>query len=236
MNHAMPLYMHFPSKSIVKNMRPVSLATVAIPGRSVYNSTGYSYPGEKGAEGLRIKKGALRLLTVLLALCLCAGGAAESFVRTVLTDSELLLRSGPGNGYEVLGSFSAGGQELSIYSRYYDAGSGAWWVQVEFAGGGKRLRGYTEAWRFGALDLSSVRTEAPLSTCVTPGYPQDGYCGPGYDYRRVSVPANAQCLICDAVNDFLQLEFYDPSQGCSRRVWLLEPFVEEAWADGGSRY
>ena len=167
-------------------------------------------------------------------------GGLMSSVRAVLTEKRISTRTGPGTGYDEPGSFLSRGDAVTVFSKVWDAGSGIYWIQVEFTAGRQLYRAYTGSWRFSGLDVSSVRDEAAIGTCVTPGYSQKGYYGPGYQYKEIKadIPANTGCTIYALENDFLQLEFYDSAAGCMRRAWVIEPFVDNytLWNDPAYNY
>ncbi len=170
----------------------------------------------------------------------CPNCGSALAVRAVLTEKRISARTGPGTGYDEPGSFLSRGDSVTVLSKAWDAANGIYWIQVEFTGGKALYRAYTGAWRFAELDVSGVRDEAAIGSCVTPGYTQTGYYGPGYQYKEIKadVPANTACTIWALENDFLQLEFYDAAAGCTRRAWVLEPFVDNytLWNSSGYNY
>ncbi len=172
--------------------------------------------------------------------CGSAVNSSAGSVRAVLTEKRISTRTGPGTGYDEPGSFLSKGDTVTVLSKVWDGANGIYWVQVEFTAGRHLYRAYTGSWRFDGLDVGRVRDESVIGTCVTPGYSQTGYYGPGYQYREIKaqVPADTSCSICALENDFLQLEFYDSAQGCMRRAWVLEPFVDNytLWNDQAYNY
>lgn len=147
----------------------------------------------------------------------------------------LATRTGPGTKYDEPGSFLSAGCSVKALSKAYDSANGIWWVHVEFTAGGKKYRAYTGAKRFDNLNLDLLPEEGIIGTCSVQKS-VDAYYGPSQSYApiRQQIPVGVQCDIYGYVygvgvddSDFVQIEFYDYSQGCKRRAWVAEWWLND---------
>ena len=149
-------------------------------------------------------------------------------------NAKLATRTGPGTQYDEPGTFLSAGSQVTVLSKAYDTRNEIWWIQVEFSVSGSRYRAYTGLKRFTNLNVSYVPEEKVIGSCTT-GQSITGYYGPGYNYNRINkkVPAGVSCTIygyaSSGDSDFIQIEFYDRSQGRYRRAWIPDWYADNVY-------
>ena len=184
------------------------------------------------------------VLLIALLTPLTAAQADFSYARVnAVLNQRLSCRSGPGTQYEEPVNYFSAGTSLTLLAKAYDQRNGVWWVMVEFSYKSMRYRAYTGAKRFDNLNLDRLPTEVQMGSGSTPGgYPVEAWWGPGANsYKRMSrnVPGGVSVTIWGyAYNgaedtDFVLIEFYDRSMGCTRRAWVKEWAIEETYMDYG---
>lgn len=150
---------------------------------------------------------------------------------TKVANQRIASRTGPGTQYDEPGSFNQSGESYPILSKAYDSRNEIWWVQIELTNRGNTYWLYTGVKRFNDLDLDQIPEEKVIGHCTT-SMRIEAYYGPGPQYARISsdVPSGVDCDIYGYVegseSDYIQIEFYDKSQGLYRRAWVQDPFVD----------
>ena len=184
-----------------------------------------------------LMKKAAGIILLALTLCLLAGCAfGESYTRYAnvwaVSNRRLATRTGPGTEYDEPGSFNEAGVSYRILSKAFDSRNGIWWVQVEISAGGGIYWAYTGVKRFENLNLDAVPEEKVIGRCTT-SFSLTGLYAPvpgGVVISR-SIPAGVDGDIYGYVyqddSDYILIQFYDASQGCTRRAWVSDTMVDD---------
>ena len=150
----------------------------------------------------------------------------NSYHPQVTLNQRLATRSGPGTQYTELGSYFQAGTTLTAISAAYDDRNEIWWIQTEFTYHGEKRRAYTGLKRLN-MQASDVPQEYVIRYVVV-NRSVYAYWGPGYDYTMYKnpIPAGTEGTVWQLENGYAQLEFYDSSEGLTRRVWIPESALE----------
>ena len=150
----------------------------------------------------------------------------NSYHPQVRLNQRLATRSGPGTQYTELGSYFQGGEMLTAVSAAYDDRNEIWWIQTEFTYNGEKRRAYTGLKRLD-MQASDVPQEYLIRYAVV-NRSIYAYWGPGYDYAMYKdpIPAGTEGAVWQIENGYAQIEFYDSSEGKTRRVWIPESALE----------
>ena len=139
------------------------------------------------------------------------------------------VRTGPGAGYDYVGSYFKGGETVQVVSKVWDPVNTLYWLQVDFvAKGGYHYRGYCVREKRVDIDPSLVPDD-PSGTPATVTERTGGYYGPGTDYRahKDHVSAGTKGNIFAWENGYVLFEWMDKSKDVRRRAWLPESAVSQ---------
>ncbi len=157
-------------------------------------------------------------------LCSASTGGTSAQDSATLTDT-MMTWSGPGYGYDQLGSYSQSGGYVRPLSAVWSEAEQTWWVQVEFSRFNEKRRAYTPA-AYVSVDPELLQGETLLGTGETSGRVRAKY-GPSYAYSS-HTPLLEKGISGDVwaiEGDYLLLDFFDETQNCQRRVWLPSDYV-----------
>ena len=139
------------------------------------------------------------------------------------------VRTGPGTGYDYVGTYFRGGETVQVISKVWDPVNTLYWLQVDFvAVGGYHYRGYCV--REKRVDVNAdLIPDDPEGTPVTVTERTGCYYGPGPDYRehRDTISTGTRGKIFATENEYVLFEWYDASQEVNRRAWIPESVVSE---------
>ena len=138
------------------------------------------------------------------------------------------VRTGPGTGYDYVGSYFQGGETLQVVSKVWDPVNELYWLQVDFVApdGKNRYRGYCVRELRVDIDPAIVPDDpegTPASVVVSTGM----YYGPGDGYRahRDTLSAGTKGSIFAWENGCVLFEWNDRNQDVRRRAWIPESAV-----------
>ena len=139
------------------------------------------------------------------------------------------VRTGPGTGYDYVGSYFQGGETVQVISKVWDPVNTLYWLQVDFvAKGGYHYRGYCVREKRVDVDAALIPDD-PEGIPVTVTERTGCYYGPGPDYRehRDTISAGTKGKIFATENEYVLLEWHDYNQDVNRRAWVPESAVSE---------
>ena len=137
------------------------------------------------------------------------------------------VRTGPGTGYDYVGSYFQGGEQVQVISKVWDPVNTLYWLQVDFvAVGGYHYRGYCVREKRVDVDPSLVPDD-PAGTSATISERTGSYYGPGTDYRAHNdqISAGTKGSIYAWENGYVLFEWKDSSKNEKRRAWIPESAV-----------
>ncbi len=140
-----------------------------------------------------------------------------------MSKMEIHTRSGPSTQYDGLGGyFEEGGYPVWVISKSCDNG-GVWWLQIEFAYGGKTVRVYTGLKRVDVNINLVPYDEGPIGTGSVLAETK-AYYGPGEHYKahQKAIPAGTSGDVLEIKDGYVWLEFRNSRGKQPRRVWLPE--------------
>ena len=139
------------------------------------------------------------------------------------------VRTGPGTGYDYVGTYFRGGETVQVISKVWDPVNTLYWLQVDFvAVGGYHYRGYCVREKRVDVDAALIPDD-PEGTPVTVTERTGSYFGPGPDYRAHddTIPAGTRGKIFATENEYVLFEWRDNGQNVNRRAWIPESVVSE---------
>ena len=137
------------------------------------------------------------------------------------------VRTGPGTGYDYVGSYFQGGETVQVVSKVWDPVNTLYWLQVDFvAKGGYHYRGYCVREKRVDVDPALVPDD-PAGTPASVTERTGMYYGPGDGYRehKDKVSAGTKGNIFAWENGYVLFEWKDQSQDVRRRAWIPESIV-----------
>ena len=140
---------------------------------------------------------------------------------------EMATRTGPGAGYDYVGTYFRGGEQVQVISKVWDPVNTLYWYQVDFVAiGGYHYRGYCVHEYRVDIDPSLIPDDPP-GTPATVLERTGSYYGPGSDYRAHTdhIQRNTRGSIFAWENGYVLFEWRDTSQDVKRRAWIPESVV-----------
>ena len=139
---------------------------------------------------------------------------------------QLGVRSGPGTGYDYVGSFFQGGEMVQVISKVWDPVNELHWDQIDFYAGGAHYRGYcVHELRIG-LDPSEIPDD-PAGASATILERTPNYYGPGGDYKahNDNIFATTTGKVYGRENGYVLFDWYDGRNNQLRRAWVPESVI-----------
>ena len=134
---------------------------------------------------------------------------------------QLGVRSGPGTGYDYVGSFFQGGEQVTVISKVWDPVNELYWDQVDIVSGKKHYRGYCVHEKRIDLKPSKIPDDQPgVPATILERTPN--YYGPGTDYEAHNdqIFATTKGTVYAEENGYLLFDWYDGTNQMLRRAWV----------------
>lgn len=138
------------------------------------------------------------------------------------------VRTGPATGYDYVGTYFKGGEQVQVISKVWDPVNTLYWIQVDFvAVGGYHYRGYCVREKRVDVDPALIPDEVTTGTPATIAERTGSYFGPGTDYRAHNdqISAGTKGSIFAWENGYALFEWRDRSKEEKRRAWVPESAV-----------
>ena len=147
---------------------------------------------------------------------------------TAMVLKQLGVRSGPGTGYDYVGSFFQGGETVQVISKVWDPVNELYWDQVDFYSGGVHYRGYCVH----ELRINLDPSQIPDEQAGIPATVSDrtaNYYGPGSDYKAHNdqVFATTKGTVYGRENGYVLFDWYDGTNNENRRAWIPETAIAQ---------
>lgn len=148
-----------------------------------------------------------------------------SFGSTVGQTATLLrdigVRSGPGTGYDYVGTFFQAGAQVQVISKVWDSVNNLYWYYVDFTSGNAHYRGYCVHEKRVNLDPSLVPDEQ-AAVPATILERTANYYGPGTDYKAHNdqIFATTTGTVHGSENGYVLFDWYDGRNQQLRRAWI----------------
>lgn len=177
-----------------------------------------------------------KILSAALVICLlltCASALADT---TATLNQAIATRTGPGTHYTEPGGFLGRGDKVTVRTKVWDEVNEIWWVQVEFAHQGNKIRAYTGAWRM-SVNLAHVQVEEELRSCRLI-FDADAFAGPGWEYMmwNDTVYRGTQAILLEVENGYGHIECWNSQQRQMWRVWVDLDTLDCGDLYGGGSY
>ena len=139
---------------------------------------------------------------------------------------ELGVRSGPGTGYDYVGTFFRAGDTVRVISKVWDPVNELHWDQIDFTSGGVHYRGYCVHELRIDLDPSLIPDD-PAGYAATIRERTANYYGPGSDYKahNDNIFATTTGTVYGAENGYVLFDWYDGRNNQLRRAWIPESAI-----------
>lgn len=148
-----------------------------------------------------------------------SSGSSVGQTATLLRD--IGVRSGPGTGYDYVGTFFQAGAQVQVISKVWDSVNNLYWYYVDFTSGNVHYRGYcVQEYRVN-LDPSLVPDEqAAVSATILER--TANYYGPGTDYKAHNdqIFATTTGTVHGNENGYVLFDWYDGRNQQLRRAWI----------------
>ena len=134
---------------------------------------------------------------------------------------QLGVRSGPGTGYDYVGSFFQGGEQVTVISKVWDPVNELHWDQVDIVSGKNHYRGYCVHELRISLDPSQIPDDQPgIPATIIERTPN--YYGPGADYKAHNdqIFASTKGNVYAEENGYYLFDWYDGTNQMLRRAWV----------------